>query len=158
MNATQPLHLFEGFGIELEYAIVDVETLDVYPFADALLKSAGDGDDSEIALGPLVWCNELVLHVVEFKTNGPAPALSSLADTFNDHISRANAYLEPMGARLMPTGMHPWMDPDKEMRLWPFEANRIYETYHRIFNCRGHGWANLQSAHLNLPFADDVEF
>src|SRR5690606_18371458 len=31
-------------------------------------------------------------------------------------------------------------------------------TFDRIFNCGGHGWANLQSVHLNLPFANDAEF
>jgi carboxylate-amine ligase len=30
--------------------------------------------------------------------------------------------------------------------------------YNQIFNCRGHGWSNLQSTHLNLPFYDDEEF
>jgi len=54
--------------------------------------------------------------------------------------------------------MHPWMDPERELRLWPHEQNVIYETFDRIFDCRGHGWANLQSVHLNLPFADDEEF
>ncbi|MBN1521306.1 MAG: glutamate--cysteine ligase, partial [Candidatus Aureabacteria bacterium] len=36
--------------------------------------------------------------------------------------------------------------------------NQIYETYDRIFGCRGHGWANLQSNHINLPFCGDREF
>jgi hypothetical protein len=34
----------------------------------------------------------------------------------------------------------------------------VYEAFDRIFDCRGHGWANLQSAHLNLPFSDAEEF
>ena len=34
----------------------------------------------------------------------------------------------------------------------------VYEAFDRIFDCRGHGWANLQSVHLNLPFGDDDEF
>ena len=58
----------------------------------------------------------------------------------------------------MPTAMHPWMHPDREMKLWPHDYSAVYEAYHRIFNCRGHGWANLQSVHLNLPFAGDEEF
>ena len=58
----------------------------------------------------------------------------------------------------MPTAMHPWMDPHDELRLWPHEYNAVYEAFNRIFDCRGHGWANLQSVHLNLPFADDREF
>jgi gamma-glutamyl:cysteine ligase YbdK (ATP-grasp superfamily) len=51
--------------------------------------------------------------------------------------------------------MHPWMDPLHETSLWDDE---IYRTYDRIYGCRGHGWANLQSMHVNLPFADDAQF
>ena len=58
----------------------------------------------------------------------------------------------------MPTGMHPWMDPAREFELWPHGDREIYAAFDRIFDCRGHGWANLQSMHLNLPFADDDEF
>jgi gamma-glutamyl:cysteine ligase YbdK (ATP-grasp superfamily) len=58
----------------------------------------------------------------------------------------------------MPTAMHPWMDPLAECRLWPHDNSPIYQAYNRIFDCRGHGWANLQSCHLNLPFAGDEEF
>jgi hypothetical protein len=42
--------------------------------------------------------------------------------------------------------------------LWPHENDVIYRTFDRIFDCRGHGWANLQSVHVNLPFAGDDEF
>ena len=35
------LSLFEGFGIELEYMIVDAETLDVKPIADRLIEAEG---------------------------------------------------------------------------------------------------------------------
>src|SRR5262249_40857437 len=64
----------------------------------------------------------------------------------------------PHGARLMPGGMHPRMDPARETRLWPHDCNEIYQAFNKIFDCRGHGWSNLQSVHLNLPFADDEEF
>ncbi len=46
----------------------------------------------------------------------------------------------------------------KETKLWPHEYNLTYEAYDHIFNCRGHGWSNLQSVHLNLPFYNDEEF
>jgi gamma-glutamyl:cysteine ligase YbdK (ATP-grasp superfamily) len=42
--------------------------------------------------------------------------------------------------------------------LWPHENASIYQAYDRIFDCRKHGQANLQSMHLNLPFANDNEF
>jgi glutamate---cysteine ligase / carboxylate-amine ligase len=59
---------------------------------------------------------------------------------------------------LLPTAMHPWMNPDREMKLWPHDYSPVYEAFNRIFNCRGHGWANLQSTHWNLPFKNEEQF
>lgn len=155
---TLPLALFEGVGIELEYMIVDSETLAVRPLADELLKQVGGGYEMEVELGEVAWSNELALHVVEIKTNGPRASLRGLDVAFQEHVTRINQLLDPMGARLLPTAMHPFMDPATELRLWPHENNVIYKTFDRIFGCTGHGWANLQSMHINLPFADDAEF
>ncbi|MDX9754301.1 MAG: glutamate-cysteine ligase family protein [bacterium] len=153
-----PLHLFDAYGVELEYMIVAQDTLAVRPIADQLIQAAHGTVVNEIERGEICWSNELVAHVIELKTNGPAPTLDGLADRFLENIQAINAYLQPFHARLMPTAMHPWMDPHTETRLWPYDYNIIYETYHRIFDCRGHGWSNLQSIHINLPFADDTEF
>lgn len=158
MSGDGPLAAFGGYGIELEYMIVDRRTLAVAPIADRLLLAASGSFDAEIERGPLAWSNELALHVIELKTNGPAPALEPLPAAFQCGVRDVNALLEPLGACLMPGAAHPWMDPDREMRLWPHEYNAVYEAYDRIFDCRGHGWSNLQSVHLNLPFADDHEF
>ncbi len=152
------LHLFEGFGVELEYMIVDRDTLDVRPVTDTLMHDKCGAYRDEWENGAIAWNNELALHVFELKTNGPAPALNGLTAFFHDNIREANSLLATRGARLMPGAMHPWMDPHTELRLWPHEHNLIYEMYNRIFDCRGHGWANLQSTHLNLPFGNDREF
>jgi gamma-glutamyl:cysteine ligase YbdK (ATP-grasp superfamily) len=207
----EPLGLFEGFGIELEYMIVDRTSLAVQPIADRLLAAAsearseaepsearapaqtgearseaepgeapdgrllaglppaqtgearseaepGQGPPSEIERGALAWSNELALHLIELKTNGPASRLAGVATAFQAGVAEANGYLRPLGARLMPTGMHPWMDPAAELVLWPHEHRRVYAAFDRIFGCREHGWANVQSVHLNLPFAGDDEF
>jgi hypothetical protein len=95
---------------------------------------------------------------VEIKTNGPADDLVGLGRLFHEHAVRIDQLLEPLNARLMPTAMHPWMNPERDLRLWPHENNAIYAAFDRIFDCRGHGWANLQSMHINLPFAGDAEF
>ena len=58
----------------------------------------------------------------------------------------------------MPTGAHPWLNPHNGIALWPHGDRKIYNAYHQLFNCAGHGWGNLQSSHLNLPFANDQEF
>lgn len=157
-----PLALFQGAGIEMEYMIVDAETLDVKPIADELIKSVSGSYESEIEPGgsgwPLSWCNELALHVIELKTTRPTGELGAMVEPFQSDVRRINGLLEPLGAKLLPTAMHPWMDPLTEMRLWPHEYNAVYEAFNRIFQCTGHGWANLQSTHINLPFANDEEF
>lgn len=153
-----PLRLFQGYGIELEYMIVDQETLDVKPMTDRLIHQVTGNYQGEVNRGMLSWTNELALHVLEFKTTEPAESLAPLAEAFQEEVRRVNTLLEPHSARLMPTAMHPWMDPIKEMRLWPHDYNAVYDTFNRIFNCRGHGWANLQSVHINLPFGDEPEF
>lgn len=158
MNKDAPLSLFAATGIEIEYMIVSDDTLDVLPVSDKLIYEATGGYENSYEEGPIGWSNELVMHVLEFKTNGPAADLAPLPGQFLDNIRRVNELLGKHGGRLMPTAMHPWMNPALHTTLWPHGDREIYQTFDRIFDCRGHGWANLQSMHVNLPFADDAEF
>jgi hypothetical protein len=152
------LHLFEGYGVELEYMIVDRTTLNIRSLADQVLAAVGGPWTREVQCGALAWSNELVLHVIELKTNGPAGALPGLYRHFDSDIRRINDLLSQWDACLLPTAMHPWIRPDDEAALWQQEDVEIYSALDRIFSCQGHGWKNLQSAHLNLPFFDDAEF
>lgn len=153
-----PLHLFKGIGIELEYMIVDKQTLKVKPITDKVIYEIAKEYVSDVEFGMIAWSNELVLHVIEFKTNGPAESFEGLSELFEENVLHVNQILEKYNAMLLPGGAHPLMEPYKETKLWPHENNPVYESYNRIFDCRGHGWSNLQSTHINLPFADDKEF
>lgn len=153
------LHLFEGLGVELEYAIVDRQTLDVRPVADQLLRAAAGGSwKQDVCRGDIAWSNELCLHVIELKTNGPARTLAGVGESFHWNVLEIDATLAELNCRLLPTAMHPWMNPAREMFLWPHGDGEIYAAYDRIFDCHGHGWSNLQSTHLNFPFCGDEEF
>ncbi|QKK02446.1 MAG: glutamate--cysteine ligase [Pseudomonadota bacterium] len=152
------LRAFAGYGIELEYMIVNHADLSALPMADRLLAMQAGEVVNEVDKGALAWSNELVLHVIELKTNGPATALHGLPGLFSAAVRDINIQLSPMGGMLLPGAMHPLFEPDTETRLWPHGQNEIYEAYDRIFACRGHGWSNLQSMHINLPFFDDEEF
>ncbi|MBI1372663.1 MAG: glutamate--cysteine ligase [Phycisphaera sp.] len=138
--------------------IVDAETLDVSPVADRLLEAEAGAITSDVEFDDISWSNELAAHVIEVKTSGPAPSLSPLPAAFERHVSMIRRYAESIDRRIMPTAMHPWMDPVREMHLWPHDYHAIYEAFNRIFDCAGHGWANLQSMHINLPFCGDEEF
>ena len=158
MDSPRYLSLFCGYGIEIEYMIVDRTRLAVLPVSDRLISSVSGSVVNDVERGAIAWSNELVMHVLEVKTNGPAAGLAGLPELFLENVRDINARLEAMHGMLMPTGMHPWMDPYKETRLWNHDNREIYDTFNRIFNCQGHGWSNLQSMHINLPFADDREF
>ncbi|EMR04459.1 carboxylate-amine ligase [Cesiribacter andamanensis] len=150
--------LFNVYGVEMEYMIVDRSTLAVKPIADELLRSMAGDWVSDVENGTIDWSNELVNHVVEIKTHRPEPSLLGLEKPFHANVQQINQQLQAFDAMLLPTGAHPLMDPFTETRLWPHEHKEIYNLYNRIFDCRGHGWSNLQSTHINLPFSGDAEF
>ncbi len=151
-------HLWERFGVELEYMIVDRETLKVRPEADFMLVAPDGTPGSDLDRGAVGWSNELVRHVLEFKCAEPTPSLQGWADTFASEVRAANEKLLARHAMLLPSAAHPFFDPATETHLWTLDNTEIYATYDRIFDCRGHGWSNLQSTHLNLSFAGDAEF
>jgi glutamate---cysteine ligase / carboxylate-amine ligase len=153
------LDAFMGYGIEIEYAIVADADLSCLPIADRLLdKGAGGKETNDVERGMLGWSNEFVMHVIEMKNLRPSASLSYLCGVMQNEVRAINQVLHEWNARLMPTAMHPWMDPSQETRNWPRDPGGIYRAYASIFDTKTHGWANLQSMHVNLPFANDEQF
>lgn len=158
MSTPRKLRLLEGHGLEIETMLVDPVTLDVLPVADRVLAHEGGEWVGSVDDGDMGWSNELVLHVIEVKNERPVASLAGLEGAFDASYRRLHGAARAVGATLLPGAAHPWMDPAAETRLWPHEYAGIYAAYDRIFDCRRHGWANLQSTHLNLSFGDDREF
>jgi hypothetical protein len=157
-GSPKPLHLFEGFGIEAEYMIVDRDTLAAKPISNRVLERMAGMPTREFFAGAVGWSNEIVLHVLELKANGPTRDLVQLHKDFKTALADALPILAEFNATLMPTSMHPLFVPDRETHIWKDEDAAIYAAYDRIFDCRGHGWSNLQSIHINFPFCGDEEF
>lgn len=152
------LPLFGGFGIEVERMIVSADDLAPLPVGDRVLAAAGAFRAEEVRRAGTRWSNELVLHVIELKTDGPRKSLDGLAAAFARDEAETDALLAPLGGRVLPTAMHPFLNPLTDARLWPHEYGEVYLAYDRIFGCKNHGFANLQSVHVNLPFSGDREF
>ena len=150
--------IFSVLGLEIEYMLVDRDTLAVQPKSDLILHGLADEEVSEVSLGEIAVSNELVLHVLELKNNGPKPVTAPVANQFQDAILQLQPLLQQHNLQLLPTGAHPWMNPLTETKRWPHGCHDIYQQYDSIFDCRGHGWANLQSMHVNMPFSNDAEF
>lgn len=150
--------IFSVLGIEIEYMLVDKDSLDVRPVSDILLRRLAGHQVNEVAMGDIALSNELVMHVLELKNNGPKPPDSAISQHFQHTIHALQPLLAEYNLILLPTGAHPWMDPYRETVRWPHGSNAIYQQYDTIFNCQGHGWANLQSMHVNMPYASQDEF
>ncbi len=150
--------IFSVLGIEIEYMIVDSETLEIQPRSDRILEHLAGQLVNEISIGKIAASNELVLHVLELKNDGPCSREEPIASYFHEAIQKLQSILKPQGLSLLPSAAHPWMDPHTQTQRWPHGNKKIYEQYDKIFDCKGHGWANLQSMHLNLPFTNDEEF
>ena len=159
MNQHLPPHAaFSVVGLEIEYALVDQSTLDCRSIADQLLTDARGEVIGEQADGELAWSNEFFLHVLELKNPHPTGDLMALQTNLQGAVRKMNRRLKQHGACLMPGAIHPWMEPATEGCRWPYGETAIYDAYASIFDCQTHGWANLQSMHINLPFANEAEF
>lgn len=150
--------LFSVLGLEIEYMLVDKDTLAVQPMSDVILSHLAGEQVNETVLGDIAISNELVMHVIELKNNGPKSPDQPIASQFQQAIMQLQPILERYNLQLLPTGAHPLMNPLSETKRWPHGNKSIYQQYDTIFDCQGHGWANLQSMHVNMPFTNDQEF
>jgi carboxylate-amine ligase len=143
--------LFEVIGLELEYAVVD---RDLRPqcLVGAAFRALAGRPTSDVDLEHVGFSNELAAHVFEVKNLQPVADLADAERQLADGVRRFAALLrERFDARLLPTGMHPFMHPS-ETKLWRRSGRAIYETYARLFPIQEHGWLNVQSCQINLPF------
>jgi glutathione synthase/RimK-type ligase-like ATP-grasp enzyme/gamma-glutamyl:cysteine ligase YbdK (ATP-grasp superfamily) len=147
---------FEVAGMELEYPTVDRD-LNVVSLVEPAFRILAGRATSDVDLGAVGFSNEIADHVFEIKTQAPVRSLADAEAALAEGIGRFSAVLHAeFGARLLPTGMHPWFDPRKG-RLWTRSGLRIYTTYARLFDVRTHGWMNVHAAHLNLPLGREVD-
>ncbi|MGI9181042.1 MAG: glutamate-cysteine ligase family protein [Longimicrobiaceae bacterium] len=147
---------FEVAGIELEYPVVDRD-LNVASRVDEAFRALAGRATSDVELGSVGFSNEIADHVFEIKTLAPTRSLAAAEEALVEGVRRFSTVLrEHFGARLLPTGMHPWMDPRKG-QLWSRSGTRIYQTYARLFDVHTHGWMNVHAAHLNLPLGRETE-
>jgi len=148
--------LFEVVGLELEYVVVDRDLRPRCLVEDAFRQIHGRAT-SDIEYQRVGFSNELAAHVFEIKTIDPAASLARIeADLVHGLRFFAAVLRDNFEARLLPTGMHPFMSP-ADTKLWQRGSRAIYETYARIFPIKDHGWLNVQASHINFPFNSETD-
>jgi gamma-glutamyl:cysteine ligase YbdK (ATP-grasp superfamily) len=144
----------EVLGPEHEFSIVNDE-LEALPIVDKIIKDFHGRVVNFVEQPSFTFGKELQLHVMEFKPNAPFKTPMEFEETMQEAILTIQDFLQRrFHARLLGTGMHPLLELD-ETGIWPHRHRQIYEAYSKIFNLRRHGWLNIQSFHLNLPYSNE---
>jgi len=88
---------------------------------------------------------------MEIKANHPFHSPCEFEETMHAAVTTLNNIVKKHSAKLLGTGMHPILKL-QDTGVWPHCHKKIYNAYGKIFNLNQHGWLNIQSFHLNLPF------
>jgi len=109
-----------------------------------------------IELPNFTFGKEMQLHVMEIKANQPFKLPSEFEETMHAAVISLSGIVEKYGASLLGAGMHPLMGL-KDTAVWSHYHRKIYHEYSKIFNLNQHGWLNIQSFHLNLPYQKEAD-
>jgi len=132
------------------------EELEALPIADKVIKDFCGKIVNFVELPRFTFGKELQLHVMEIKANAPFKSPALFEETMQDAVSTLADFLgKNYQAHLLGTGMHPLLRLE-ETRVWPHRHRKIYQEYSRVFNLKQHGWLNIQSFHLNLPYQTEA--
>ncbi len=142
-------------GPEHEFSVVDGD-IKPLPIVDKIIKDYCGKVVNFVEQNRFTFGKELQMHVMELKANEPFKTPQLFEETMQNGVTTLSAILEKYGASLLGTGMHPLLRLG-ETGIWPHRHRKIYEEYGKIFNLKQHGWLNIQSFHLNLPFSGEEE-
>jgi gamma-glutamyl:cysteine ligase YbdK (ATP-grasp superfamily) len=146
----------EVLGPEHEFSLVD-ENLKALPRVDKVIKDLYGRVVNFVELGEFTFGKELQLHVMEVKSNKPFKSPKAFEETMHKAVLRLGELLERRyGASLLGTGMHPTLRLE-ETAVWPHRHKQIYEAFSRIFDMKRHGWLNIQSFQLNIPYGNEAK-
>ena len=146
----------EVLGPEHEFSIVgqDLRPLSI---VDKAIRILHGRIVNQVSLDGSSFGKELQTHVAEIKANAPFPSPRTFEDTIQKGIDRIEELLDAeFDAMLLGTGMHPFLLL-KEAGIWSHRHHQIYEALSKVFDLRQHGWLNIQSFQLNLPFRTEED-
>ena len=145
----------EVLGPEHELALVDQE-LKVLPISGTIIKDYCGKIVNFVEMPTFTFGKELQMHVMELKANSPFKSPIQFEETMQNAVLTLSQIVRKRGARLLGTGMHPLLKL-KDTAIWPHYHRKIYSEYAKIFNLNRHGWLNVQSFHLNLPYQKESD-
>ncbi|HLE74665.1 MAG TPA: glutamate-cysteine ligase family protein [Candidatus Bathyarchaeia archaeon] len=139
-------------GPEHEFSLVN-EELQALPIVDKVIKDFCGRVVNFVELPHFTFGKELQLHVMEIKANTPFKSPLLFEETMQNAVATLLDFIrKKYHAHLLGTGMHPLLRLS-ETSVWPHRHRKIYQELGKLFNLTQHGWLNIQSFHLNLPYS-----
>jgi glutamate---cysteine ligase / carboxylate-amine ligase len=126
------------------------------PISDKIIKATCGRIINFIEMPRFTFGKEMQLHVMEIKANQPFKTPVEFEETMQNAVSKLSAIVQKHGATLLGTGMHPFLRLEGT-GIWSHYHKKIYQQYGKIFNLNQHGWLNIQSFHLNLPYQKEAD-
>lgn len=141
-------------GPEHEFSVVS-DDLRILPIVDKIIKDFCGRTLNFVEQHGFTFGKELQWHVMEIKANVPFSSPQDFEETMHNAVTTLSQFIQSKyRARLLGTGMHPLLRLN-ETQIWPHRHREIYREYSKVFNLNQHGWLNIQSFHLNLPYSSE---
>lgn len=127
------------------------------PIVDKIIKDFRGRIVNFVEQPNFTFGKELQLHVMEIKPNEPFKSPVEFEENMHKAVLAIADFLErKYKASLLGTGMHPLLKL-KDTGIWPHRHKQIYQAYSKVFNLKQHGWLNIQSFQLNLPYSSEKD-
>jgi gamma-glutamyl:cysteine ligase YbdK (ATP-grasp superfamily) len=131
------------------------EELDALPIVDKIIKNFHGRVVNFVELPNFTFGKEIQLHVMEIKPNMPFRLPENFEETMHAAVLTLTDFIERRyGAHLLGAGMHPLLKLE-QTGVWPHRHKKIYGAYSKVFNLNQHGWLNIQSFQLNIPYSSE---
>jgi len=131
------------------------QELKALPIVDKVIKDFRGRIVNFVELPNFTFGKEMQLHVMEVKPNSPFRIPEIFEEIMHKAVLTLADFLESKyEAHLLGTGMHPLLKLN-ETGIWNHRHRQIYKAYSQIFNLKHHGWLNIQSFQLNLPYSNE---
>ncbi len=147
----------QGFQLERAFGLVGGTSLDWLPQVDELITLYCRERLRSVDHGEAIWTNRGPRHMISVRGG---TGLDGLAAAMALHATEQESLSElakELDARLMPSGMHPWMAAGRA-EAWPHNSAPQDEALISIFGNERHGLNNQQGLRLSVPFGSDAEF
>ena len=149
-----PYKTLEVLGPEHEFSLVNNEMRPL-PIVEKVIDDYYGKISELIFLSKYAFRKEFPLHMVEVKARNPFKSPELLEESFQKAITSFLAFIDKRyQAHLLGTGMHPLLRLE-ETDTRPQEI--IAQELGKVFPLKRHGWLNIQSFQLNLPYASEKD-